>query len=438
MPYLDETGTKALWTKVKGIAANKIVTTSGDDNYSVSLQDKDGNSLSSATLAAASTSAAGVMTKADKAKLDGIAEGATKNTVNNPTITIKQGSVTKGSFTLNQASAGTITVDANTDTHYASSTIVGASATATANAAATNGNVYLNHIENGAVKSAHNIKGTNAVSISSDANGVVTVNAANPGNGTVTIKQAGTSKGSFTMNQSGNTTIELTDSSYTLPAATTSALGGIKVGDNLTIASDGTLSADAQQYTLPTASASVLGGVKVGTNLSISDGVLSAKDTTYSAATSSALGLVKIVTSATSGNTAAITSGAVYTALAKKANLASPTFTGTPAAPTAAAGTNSTQLATTAFVTTAVANAQVGAATFQGTASAETDFSGTAYKKGWYWVVSAAFTFGDNTVEAGDMIFAVSDKGSAYAATDFNVVQTNITAIPTSYIEALN
>jgi hypothetical protein len=35
--------------------------------------------------------------------------------------------------------------------------------------------------------------------------------------------------------------------------------------------------------------------------------------------------------------------------------LASPTFTGTPAAPTATAGTNTTQLATTAFVTTAVA-----------------------------------------------------------------------------------
>jgi hypothetical protein len=37
-------------------------------------------------------------------------------------------------------------------------------------------------------------------------------------------------------------------------------------------------------------------------------------------------------------------------ALATKANLASPTFTGTPTAPTATAGTNTTQLATTAFV----------------------------------------------------------------------------------------
>lgn len=38
------------------------------------------------------------------------------------------------------------------------------------------------------------------------------------------------------------------------------------------------------------------------------------------------------------------------TLLAAKAPLASPTFTGTPAAPTAAVGTNTTQIATTAFV----------------------------------------------------------------------------------------
>jgi hypothetical protein len=43
------------------------------------------------------------------------------------------------------------------------------------------------------------------------------------------------------------------------------------------------------------------------------------------------------------------------TAIALKANIASPTFTGTPAAPTASAGTNTTQLATTAYVTAAVA-----------------------------------------------------------------------------------
>lgn len=39
-----------------------------------------------------------------------------------------------------------------------------------------------------------------------------------------------------------------------------------------------------------------------------------------------------------------------------KANLASPTFTGTPKAPTASKGTNTTQIATTAFVQTALSD----------------------------------------------------------------------------------
>jgi len=45
------------------------------------------------------------------------------------------------------------------------------------------------------------------------------------------------------------------------------------------------------------------------------------------------------------------------TAIATKADLASPTFTGTPQAPTAATVTNSTQIATTAFVQAAAAAA---------------------------------------------------------------------------------
>lgn len=46
------------------------------------------------------------------------------------------------------------------------------------------------------------------------------------------------------------------------------------------------------------------------------------------------------------------------TALAAKANLASPALTGTPTAPTAAEGTNTTQIATTAFIATALNTAQ--------------------------------------------------------------------------------
>lgn len=82
-------------------------------------------------------------------------------------------------------------------------------------------------------------------------------------------------------------------SNYTLPTASAGTLGGIKIGNNLTMDADGKLSAVQGTYDLPTASASQLGGVKVGTNLSINtSGVLSATDTKYDPATSSANGLM--------------------------------------------------------------------------------------------------------------------------------------------------
>lgn len=49
---------------------------------------------------------------------------------------------------------------------------------------------------------------------------------------------------------------------------------------------------NANNYSLPTASTSILGGIKVGTNLSINNGVLSSKDTTYTTVTTSVDGLM--------------------------------------------------------------------------------------------------------------------------------------------------
>ena len=105
---------------------------------------------------------------------------------------------------------------------------------------------------------------------------------------------------------------------------------------------------------------------------------------------------------------------------------------------TQAAGDNSTKIATTSFVTTAVANAKVGAAMFQGTVADNNTISGAKYKKGWYWVVSTAGTYVGETCEVGDMIFCINDKGSSYSASDFKVLQTNITSIPDSVINALS
>lgn len=65
------------------------------------------------------------------------------------------------------------------------------------------------------------------------------------------------------------------------------------------------IASNANNYSLPTASSTVLGGVKVGANLSISSGVLSAKDTTYGVmkgATASADGASGLVPAPTKGN----------------------------------------------------------------------------------------------------------------------------------------
>jgi len=69
-----------------------------------------------------------------------------------------------------------------------------------------------------------------------------------------------------------------TDTTYTLPVASSTVLGGIKVGTNLSIDESGVLSAATGSYTLPTASTTTLGGVKVdGTTVLISsEGVISA------------------------------------------------------------------------------------------------------------------------------------------------------------------
>lgn len=57
---------------------------------------------------------------------------------------------------------------------------------------------------------------------------------------------------------------------YVLPPATTSSLGGVIIGDNLSVDGSGRVSASAgQTYVLPAATTSALGGVIVGTGLSV-------------------------------------------------------------------------------------------------------------------------------------------------------------------------
>jgi hypothetical protein len=65
-----------------------------------------------------------------------------------------------------------------------------------------------------------------------------------------------------------------TPAAYSLPTATSSILGGIKIGSGLTIDGSGVVTA-AGTYTLPAATTSTLGGVIVGTGLSVTSGTIS-------------------------------------------------------------------------------------------------------------------------------------------------------------------
>lgn len=122
---------------------------------------------------------------------------------------------------------------------------------------------------------------------------------------------------------------------------------------------------------------------------------------------------------ASAGTSAAFAKGDhVHPTDTSRAPLASPTFTGTPAAPTAAAGTNTTQIATTAFVKTAIDNIAGVVHTASGTiATNETSkavaFTGT--------VISAYATMG------GD--FVICDIAIGTSAVTFTVASAPASAV---------
>ena len=101
---------------------------------------------------------------------------------------LEESSVTS-SHKISGSGATTVTADASgniiikstdTNTHYESKNIVGLTASSTTNTSAaitTNGSVYLNHIENGVLKSSHNIKGNGATTVTADASGNIIINS---------------------------------------------------------------------------------------------------------------------------------------------------------------------------------------------------------------------------------------------------------------------
>lgn len=91
-------------------------------------------------------------------------------------IYLENGSPKTITYSLNK----TVPADAVfTDTHYSSLNIIGRTASATTNttSALTNGNVYLNHVEDGAVKSHHKITGAGDTTVTTDSSGNITISS---------------------------------------------------------------------------------------------------------------------------------------------------------------------------------------------------------------------------------------------------------------------
>jgi hypothetical protein len=140
---------------------------------------------------------------------------------------------------------------------------------------------------------------------SPNAQGNVVVQAVdNVGTGNSLIENSGATTGNLTFNKiyagsnitvtpdtDGNLVIAGTVNQYTLPPATSTTLGGVTAGANVTISSTGVISV-ANPYVLYPATATYLGGVKIGANVSVTaDGTISvAAPYVLPAATSTTLG----------------------------------------------------------------------------------------------------------------------------------------------------
>jgi len=144
----------------------------------------------------------GLMSSTDKTKLDGISDSA-----DSVSFTRSLTSGTKvGTININGTNTD-LYAPTNTDTHYSSKNVVG-SATSTTNTttALTNGNVYINSVENSKVTSSNKISGSGATTVTTDASGNIIVKSSNTDEKVKITELATTSAEYPILSQSSTTT----------------------------------------------------------------------------------------------------------------------------------------------------------------------------------------------------------------------------------------
>lgn len=214
-----------------------------------------------------------------------------------------------------------------------------------------------------AIKATLVVKSGSTVDVGSGGTGASTFtnNALLTGNGSSAIKTVATAKGAAYASGANSTiTFGTLDVAYGGTGLTTATnKNAVVIGNSSTVTNalqtvrtaSGAFYATGQDSkpifgTLPIAQggtgATTASNIRSAIGLGQSTGVLG---TAYGGT-----GNNSVDSTPTTNSTKMVTSGGIKTALDLKANLASPTFTGTPKAPTASAATNTTQIATTEHV----------------------------------------------------------------------------------------
>lgn len=328
----DEGSYKVKQTAVASPSASGN-TTSFIDTIS---QDTNGNiTATKKTVSTVTQSAAGLMSAEDKKKLDGIAAGATANTGDITGVTAGNGLTgggSSGSVTLNVGAGTGISVTDDTVAlatsgvtagTYGPSAAVTGSNNATMNVPEITVDAYgrvtkvTNRVYTAKNSTYTSLKNPNSLTV--QGNGTQSFTYDGSAAKTLNIK-AGTNV-SVASDTSGNITINATDTTYNnfvksgsrakaglVPAPSTTA------GTTKYLREDGTWQVPPDtKYTLPTASSSTLGGVKIGSNINISSGVISVP-----AATKDTAG-VTVVYPAASCTSFSSDSGTITPAAAQKA-----------------------------------------------------------------------------------------------------------------------
>lgn len=317
--YLDENGLLYFWQQLKTLLAGKVNTESGKG-----LSTND-------------------FTNADQTKLNGIAAGAQVN---------------QNAFSNVAVGTTTIAADSTTDTL---TLVAGDNVTLTPNA--TSDSVTI-------ASAAPAYTGTSPISVSGstishDNSGVTAASkgdtsAQTPGFGGTFKVTSGTVNATGHLTAFGDHTVTIPSSTATTSASglmsssDKSKLNGVATGAQVNVIE--TIKVNGTAETVTSKAVDINVPTKTSDLTNDSDFITSA-DVPEGAAASTTTPLMD-GTAAVGTETTFARGDHRHPTDTSRAPLASPTFTGTPAAPTASAGTNTTQIATTAFVATAVSGKQ--------------------------------------------------------------------------------